>query len=233
MKFRSTHQGQAASTKCLAFAASAWIAVIAIFGLSGCSTVSSNANNPVPPALVDAGEYGENIYDLAKANDWPAASEKLDALKKTTHQLRGRVKNSGQWAKLGGAIKRLEEAVAMKDRQATMREANQVTFIVAGMTTPFQRANPVEITLLDYYGRELELGAAANDEAELKQTAIDMQQAWNAVLPSIIAHGGKREARNFGELVARVEAAKSPADYGRLATPVLDEVDNLEKLYTP
>ena len=37
---------------------------------------------------------------------------------------------------------------------------------------------------------------------------------------------------HLSRLIAQVEAAQSPADFGKLATPVLDEVDNLEKVFT-
>ena len=39
------------------------------------------------------------------------------------------------------------------------------------------------------------------------------------------------EAKKFDALVAQVESAKTSADYARAATPVLNEVDNLEKLF--
>ena len=39
------------------------------------------------------------------------------------------------------------------------------------------------------------------------------------------------EAKKFEALIAQVESAKAPADYANVAKPVLDEVDNLEKLF--
>jgi hypothetical protein len=57
-----------------------------------------------------------------------------------------------------------------------------------------------------------------------------MRQAWNSLRPTIEAHS-KTEAKKFEALVAQVESAKTPADYTRVATPVLNEVDNLEKLF--
>src|SRR5690242_10171163 len=38
-------------------------------------------NGKVPNSLVDAGEYGENIYDTAKANNWTKVAAKLASLK--------------------------------------------------------------------------------------------------------------------------------------------------------
>ncbi len=41
---------------------------------------------------------------------------------------------------------------------------------------------------------------------------------------------GSEQNRKFEALVAQVESARTSADYTRVATPVLNEVDNLEKL---
>ena len=83
---------------------------------------------------------------------------------------------------------------------------------------------------LDYYGRELEVWALANDVNKLQATAREMRQTWDALRPAVEAKSAT-EAKKFDALVAQVETAKTPAAYIRVATPVLDEVDNLEKLF--
>ncbi len=45
------------------------------------------------------------------------------------------------------------------------------------------------------------------------------------------ANGGKKEAAAFEKLVVKTDASRAAADYGKLATPILDEVDNLEKVF--
>ena len=49
------------------------------------TTASISASKPagenVPTSLSNAGEYGENVYDYAKANDWQNADVKVAALK--------------------------------------------------------------------------------------------------------------------------------------------------------
>ena len=111
-----------------------------------------------------------------------------------------------------------------------MREANQVTVDVADMTAAYKLSVPVEVTRLDYYGRELEVWAQAKDANKLQATAREMRRTWDSLRPSIETHSAT-EAKKFDALVARVESAKTPTDYMRVATPVLDEVDNLEKLF--
>jgi hypothetical protein len=112
-----------------------------------------------------------------------------------------------------------------------MREANQATFLVAEATTKYNLTVPVEIVKLDYYGREIEVLAMTKDQAKLKLTAQAIRQTWNAVKPKIEAKGASKEAAKFESIVAQTEKAASIADYAKVATPILDEVDNLEKVF--
>jgi hypothetical protein len=89
---------------------------------------------------------------------------------------------------------------------------------------------PVEVTKLDYYGRELEVWAQAKDANKLQATALGIRGTWDGLRPSIETHSAT-EAKKFDALVAQVESAKTPANYAQVATPVLNEVDNLEKLF--
>ena len=195
------------------------------------TTTSSAKTESVPTSLSNAGEYGENVYDYAKVNDWKNADVKLAALRDAVKKVRTEVKNqSAAVDRLDTNVAALDRAVTAKDRQAAMREANQVTLDVANMTTAYKLSVPVEVTRLDYYGRELEVWAQAQDANKLQATAREMRRTWDSLRPSVEAHKAT-EAKKFDALVAQVESAKAPADYARVATPVLNEVDNLEKLF--
>src|ERR1700730_9321846 len=217
--------------------------------MTGCSSVSTGSartnksatpvsasaavttEQSVPTALSNAGEYGENVYDYAKANDWKNADVKLAALRNAVKQVRTDVMNqSGAVDGLDGNVATLERAVTAKDRKAAMREANQVTLDVAGMTAAYKLSVPVEVTKLDYYGRELEVWAQAQDANKVQTTAREMRRTWDSLKPTIEAHSAT-EAKTFDALVVQVEAAKTPTGYARAATLVLNEVDNLEKLF--
>jgi hypothetical protein len=191
------------------------------------------AQGQAPPSLVDVGEFGENIYDLAKAKEWTKVEEKLKELTGAAKKLAGELKGSEPAQKrLAATIKALGTAVAAKDEQATKRGANQVTFIAADLMEPFKPAIPPAVTRLDYYGRELEIGVVAMDAAALKATGDAMRKAWAMLQPAVKAKGGNAEAKKFNDLMAQVAAARAVADYARVTQPILDEVDNLEKVFT-
>src|SRR5882762_8088011 len=159
----------------------------------------------VPTSLANAGEYGENVYDYAKANDWKNSNIKVAALKDAVKKVRTDVKNqSAAVDSLDTKAAALDRAVTAKDRQAAMREANQVTIEVADMSAAYKLTVPVEVTKLDYYGRELEVWAQAQDANKLQATARDMRRTWNSLRPSVEARKAT-EAKKFDALVAQVE----------------------------
>jgi len=184
----------------------------------------------VPKSLADAGEYAENIYDYAKANDWKKAGARIVLLKAAAEKVRTDVNNQKAAGEIYPNVEALDRAVTAKDRQAAMLTANQITRDVAKTTMDYKVTVPVEVVLLDYYGRELEIWAEAKDTSKLQATAREMRKTWDAVRPSIEAKN-PAVATKFEGLIAQVEAAKAPADYAKVAKPVLDEVDNLEKVF--
>lgn len=226
--------------------------VIIIFGIWGVfrqteTTVKTNASgqipnapqkkpadksavvaDKVPAALTDAGEFSENIYDAAKIGDWKTAGAKLNELKAAAREMTAAQIST---AKFDATLGKLEKAVAAKDKTASLIESNQLTLEAANLTAEYNPAVPVEVVKLDFYGRELEIRAAAKDEAKLRETAKLIRQNWDAVKGKIEAKGGKKEAAVFEGLVVKIEAAKTSAAYAKLATPILDEVDNLEKVF--
>ena len=169
------------------------------------TVTGSPAKEEVPKALADAGEYGENLYDFAKANDWKHAEARR-------------------------TVAALNHSVARKQRLMTMREANQVTLDVADLTAAYKVSVPVEVTRLDYYGRELEIWAEVGTMARLKATASGMRHEWNAVR-SRVEGKNRAEAEKFEALVARTERARTPKECSPLASLMLDEVDHLESVF--
>jgi hypothetical protein len=54
----------------------------------------------------------------------------------------------------------------------------------------------------------------------------------DTVMPAEVERGGMAEAARFDSIIASVKAARTPAQFGRTATPVLDQVDMLEGVFT-
>ena len=196
-------------------------------------TLSAQAEQSVnvPTSLTQMGEYGENIYDAAKAQNWKEADAKLAALKQTIQKVSQPLsKAENEQVKLQREIAALADTVRKRDSWATMREANQVTLVAADLTAPYHPRIPADVARLDYGGRELEIWSTAKDLPALKKTAQNLRQTWNQLRPEVEAHNAA-EAKKFDRLIAQIDRAQSVAEYRNLAAPVLDEVDNLEKVF--
>ena len=194
------------------------------------STDAGTSAATVPKPLSAAGEYAENVYDAAKVKDWKTADAKLAALKDSAAQLRG-APGVGDLGTLRADTAALEKAVGARDRQAALLASNKATFDAANLSASFDNPVPVAVTKLDYYGRQVQVQAAAGDAAALKQTAAEVRSTWDGVRPQVVSNGGAAEAKKFNGLVARLQQANTPDQYGRLATPILDQVDHLEKVF--
>lgn len=187
----------------------------------------------VPVTLSKIGGDGEDLYDQAKARQWPQMAAKMTDLKQRMPQLPtdlgGATENQ---IKLNASVVALEKSIAQKDKLGAMRVGNQITRLAADMSRPYKPAVPVEVTLLDYYGRELELGVLSKDPTSLTATVTQMRETWTTLRPVVVAHGGRVQANKFDLLMARAAATHSPTDFASIAATALNQVDGLEKVFT-
>ena len=194
------------------------------------------APDPVPAGVAGVGHHGENVYDMAKAGKWQAARASTDSLRAAMIAIPDAGASTTLPARkarvlLATTFAGLDRAVTSHNSTEALRASNHVTELGARLAAPYNPRVPADVTLLDYYGRELEVWAAAKDADKLRSTAAAMRQTWDALRAQVEARGGGAEAARFAALVARVQSATTPAAYGALAGPVLAEVDNLEAVF--
>lgn len=191
---------------------------------SGTSAAVSSTSS-VPPAIEAVSHHAENAYDMAKANDWAKASASVDSLATAV------TADSATRSAIDSTLQQLRGAVASRNARTAMSASNRLTEIGARLSDRYAPTVPVEVTLLDYYGRELEIRATARDLGKLRETGDKISSTWEALKARVEQRGGIAEATRFGELVQRVRQARTVTDYAALATPILDEVDALEVVF--
>jgi hypothetical protein len=178
------------------------------------------------------GEYGEDLYDFAKASQWRKADRFLTRLQKSYSGLNSSSgSNSGLISRLGQRISALSQAIGSRDAANASQVANQITFDAAKFTAQANAPVPLAVTLLDYYGRELELGSTLGNLSVIQKNVGTIRQTWNAVRSSVLDNDGASEVKTFDGLIKRLKVDQSFAQYGRLATMILDEVDHLETVF--
>ncbi len=189
-------------------------------------------NLPLPQALANIGEYGENIYDAAQAKNWTDARAKLDQLKGAIQQYSTELNKAvEQRTELQRLVDLLDKSITRKAQFETTRDANQVTLMGSELSASYRPKVPVEVNRLDYDGRELEIWSHAHNMAKLKDTAAHIRRTWDEVKPQIESHNGTAESQTFSKLVTDVEQATTVAQYQKLAPKILEQVDQLEKVF--
>lgn len=211
----------------------------AIF-VAGCGATSKTSTSSTAPVaaspaadLEQAGHWSENLYDRALAGDWTGAATDLQALRGSLERLQRSFRGSEHLSSATAATTRISAAISARDARALAREANAVTRDVALLTASTHPAVPADVTLLDFYGRELEIWAAAGDSGNLRKTQREAAETWARLAPLLTVRGATAERDQFGALMKRLEDARNIDEFRALAKPILDEVDNLEKVFKP
>jgi hypothetical protein len=179
-------------------------------------------------AIANFGEYSENIYDFAKANQWNKVDRRLNLLRKSSQEIGGK---GSTFSKISERLGSLTQSVGARNRLTSMQNANELTFYGATLKDALEPLVPNEVALLDYYGRKLEVGSLTGDLGQLKIDTGATRKTWNAVRDDLLQAGGLKEARKFDRLLNRLDVAQSPDRYGHIALVMLEKVDNLEKVF--
>jgi hypothetical protein len=185
-----------------------------------------------PSALVQIGETAENVFDSARAGKWSTTAERLQALRRADEDLPQSVQKDDLRAQLRTHLHALEQHAAAKQKVQTMGDANAITRLAAELSEQYRTSMPYEITMLDYFGRQLETGIAARNLATLKRTTADLRQTWDHIEPAILRRGHADDARRFNDIVVELEGCRRPSDFVAPTRAELDAVDRLEAIFT-
>jgi len=190
-------------------------------------------SSAIQPELEALSGCAEDIYDQAKLNKWHKIRRKLDELKKHETAIRSlRNEESDFFSKrLRTKIGELEQAISVKSKIGTMRAANNIALLEVAMIGDLKPHVPINVMLLEYCGRQLEILSEEKDIDRLSNLVLRMHLIWQNLIPQLIDKGGTKEIKSFAEIMKRLERAKTPEEYSQLAKQVLDELDNIEKVF--
>jgi hypothetical protein len=197
------------------------------------STAESAVTNPPPRELAQIGGSAAEIFDAARTSKWQDASVSLEALGDSERRLPSSGLTPDLLMQMRTRSTDLHHAVKSRHRVAAMDAANSLTRLVAELSSSYETAIPYKVVLLDYYGRQLELGLVASRPTMIRRATADLRQTWNSIEPTVLRQGGVEDARRFTDIVVQIEGARRPVD---LAVPVhaeLAEVNRMEKIFTP
>jgi|GEM_PF-6004753 len=231
-------------TKVQAVAAVTLAVTLAGF-LGGCSKMGAHnkmgqsqvreeqKTNPDALKAVDTiGQTSEDLYDDVRSEQWQKASEKMPILKQANSDLKASELSKGSDQYVSRLTNDLDKHIQQQKRLPAMESANELTRISMDLGEPVAATLPKELSLLDYYGRELEIGAMSNDQNKLHSATRDIKSTWSKLKPKVQEQGKAGEEKQFDQLVKKLEKAKSNQEYQQLATQILEQVDHLGGLFS-
>ena len=183
-----------------------------------------------PEALLSTAERSRNVYDAARSSYWARANSGLRALTTAGARLvRSPADREAKW--LAKKLVQLACAVYERDRLKTMRAANRITFWAAQQAVSYQLSTPTAVTLLEFYGREVQIAMEAGDPNELAKSVANLRQGWKAARPMIALRNVAAPLEKFDALIERLENPSPGDEPASLADVMLKSVDDMEKLF--
>lgn len=184
-----------------------------------------------PAALKQLGDIASALFEAARAADWQEASIQLRAMDEATHSLPMRLPDSDADAQLRSRITAVHRNVNERRVVASMEHANAITRLVAEISGRFQNSVPLEISMLSYYGRQLELGAVSRRPAVWKKATTDLRTTWNSIEPKVLQRGDTADAKQLTDIVAQLDGDRRPADVASTAHAELATAAKLRQMF--
>jgi hypothetical protein len=186
-----------------------------------------------PSALVAVGDSARQLFDAARLSNWSDAEVALQTMKTSGEELPTTWSTPDLASRLVSRLAEVDASVAARQRVQTMDYANGITRLVADLSSEYRMPAPYALVLLEYYGRELELGIVTGDRVRLAQATADLQQTWNGFERTVLERGAVDDARRFTDSVAQLLGARVPDDYVLPTREALAAADALKKVFTP
>ncbi len=178
------------------------------------------------------GEKGEDAYDNALAGKWSLVSKAATQLQSSNAQLPARWHVLRDQFGLTRSVRGLQLAAASHNKWAAAGAANGVTLFAARLEQPTKPTIPTEVTLLDVYGRALQVAGGRGDVVAARRALGSLDSTWIMIRPRVLRQGGTVAAKRFDIALHRARVANSAQKMGAASTPILDQVDFLEKVFT-
>ncbi len=203
---------------------------VSVFAAASCAPATRS--KAAPECVWKVGSQGTAIFYAAKDSQWGQAARDLQSLKACTQQLQTEVKgNDDKKKKLEQDAGDIERALSTQNREQAMLSANDITLVATNIAGEYQVSMPMDVPRLDYYARQLQIYAEANDTGKLKATADQMKSTWQQVFVNLQSHVGPDDTKKMQIIIDRLQAAKQPSEYQAAASDVVGVVSDIERLY--
>jgi hypothetical protein len=220
--------------------AAIFLLIAVINGGQVCLAMQHRTSSPeLSPANANLNELEQlignarDIYEKTEANHWKHLDKKMNSIVKIEQLLPSVTpeKDMSYYKNLMGVTSELERAIASQDRIVAMKSANKVMILGASLAEAHSSPVPINVAVIAYCGRKLEILSETENVLDLSDTVAKLHLSWQQLIPLVTAYGGLKEVKRFAEIMKRLESAKTPDEYGRLASSVVEEINIIEKIF--
>ncbi|MEJ2637318.1 MAG: hypothetical protein P8184_18780, partial [Calditrichia bacterium] len=182
-------------------------------------------------------EKAEDMIDLYLANEWDNAQTMLDTIvsnqsKIMTDMQVNQMPPSTRYA-FNYLVYRLQRLSADQSQpiQAGLA-ANEITSIMIDLAGYYVYVVPLEVSRMDYLGREIVMLAQVKDNYGLLNMRISqMQDNWNTLAAIIRSKKGEKIAEQVDTDINRIRSEKAGPQMINDANDILNLVDEMEALF--
>ena len=216
----------------LAFVASfTWV-------LNACVRVPPAPTGIVPDDLATIEAQAEDIIDVAPGGNWETIRSDFAAISDAWQSYQPRAKKDGATQAMldsfDSALANLKAAADAQDKTGTMQASNDISAVVVDLFDLYQPAIPANVGRLDVLERQVVLDAAADNFTGVSADLAEINQVWETLKPSVVAHDGQEAAGQFEASLSNQASALQTKDTSTLtyeAMNALELVDVMEQLY--
>jgi hypothetical protein len=170
-----------------------------------------------PESVVQVRETALAVFDAALQQDWPAASERVRMLNHAITLLPRDETKPDITAQLRGRMLALQRAVESRLATAAAADANWVARLAEEIAASYEPALPPDMRLLGFFGRALEVDAAADARRKANTDLADLRTVWRRVEPTVLQCDGTDAARTFSDALVGLDGAISGGDLASAA----------------
>jgi hypothetical protein len=195
------------------------------------------APRPLPTEIYFVAEKSEDVIDFYLQNNWASAQSLVDSISASQDS----IKNYFHQNRMPRMVPDLYDyfvfqlAFLTSERQEPLQAAlaaNQITRIMIELEGNYVHSVPMQVTLMDYLGRELViLAKLPEDYGMLQRREDELEKNWSNLRPQILLRNGQALAIKVDQTIDRIKETTDHQKIEQEGNVVLDLVDEIESLF--
>lgn len=192
---------------------------------------------PLPADLAYVAEKAEDIIDYYQGGEWTSALAIVDSMSAREESVEAELRADN----LPSSSAYLFDYFLFELRELTRQQtqslqaaitANQITALLIDAESHYAHRVPLEISWMDYLGREIVLLAQyPEDEMTLHHRIAEIEDTWTKIEADVNEHNGSAVALEVDAEISKLLVTDSRPEMITDANRILELVDDLEKLY--